>query len=128
MNSSPFNGNVVTLTYTVKIGLTKQYFWNDASWRPNWAIFRLFLGHFSEFLDGTIRDMQFVVNTAPSCLIPMLDAIDKHMLDRENRNDFEILKLQADSPNCTFSTWNKSPDNKQFLRKFLFIFSLEFCG
>ena len=30
MNSSPFNGNVVTLTYTVKIGLTKQYFWNDA--------------------------------------------------------------------------------------------------
>lgn len=72
--------------------------------RPNWAFFCLFLGDFSEFLDGTIRDMQFVVNTAPSCLIPMLDAIDKHMLDRENRNDFEILKLQADSPNCTFST------------------------
>ena len=48
--------------------------------------------------------MQFVVNTAPSCLIPMLDAIDKHMLERENKNDFEILKLQADSPNCTFST------------------------
>lgn len=48
--------------------------------------------------------MQFVVNTAPAYVISMLDAIDKHMLERENENDFEILKLQADSPNCTFST------------------------
>ena len=93
MSSTACDGNVVTLTYTIKIGLVKQHFWIDALFRQ-----------FPVFLDETIRDMQFVVNTAPSSLIPMLDAIDKHMLDRENRNHFEIIRLQADSPNCTFST------------------------
>ena len=93
MSSPASDGNVVTLTYTIKIGLVKQHFWIAPDF-----------GYFLSFLDETIRDMQFVVNTAPSSLIPMLDAIDKHMLDRENRNHFEIIRLQADSPNCTFST------------------------
>ena len=48
--------------------------------------------------------MKFVINTDPSDLIPTLEAIDNQMLEAEEQNQFEIIKLQADSPNCTFST------------------------
>ena len=44
------------------------------------------------------------LNTDPANLIPTLEAIDKQMLEAEEQNQFEIIKLKADSPNCTFST------------------------
>lgn len=105
MSSPAFNGNIVTLTYTIKIGFITQDFLPDLALLSFFYLFSKILKNIQIiFSDETIRDMQFVVNTAPSCLIPMLDAIDRHMLDRENKDHFEILKLQADSPNCTFST------------------------
>ena len=48
--------------------------------------------------------MKFLINTDPSDLIPTLEAIDKQMLEAEEQNQFQIIRLQADSPNCTFST------------------------
>ena len=57
-----------------------------------------------KYSDGIISDMKFLINTDPSDLIPTLEAIDKQMLEAEEQNQFEIIKLQADSPNCTFST------------------------
>ena len=48
--------------------------------------------------------MKFHIDTDPTILIPTLEAIDNQMLEAEKNNEFEILKLQADSPNCTFST------------------------
>ena len=56
------------------------------------------------FLDGNICDMKFHIDTSPADLIPTLEAIDKQMLEAEEQNQFEIIKLKADSPNCTFST------------------------
>ena len=55
-------------------------------------------------LDGNICDMKFHIDTSPADLIPTLEAIDKEMLEAEEQNQFEIIKLKADSPNCTFST------------------------
>jgi len=48
--------------------------------------------------------MKFHIDTSPEDLIPTLEAIDKQMLEAEEQNQFEIIKLKADSPNCTFST------------------------
>ena len=48
--------------------------------------------------------MMFHIDTSPEDLIPTLEAIDKQMLEAEEQNQFEIIKLKADSPNCTFST------------------------
>ena len=48
--------------------------------------------------------MKFHIDTDPANLIPTLEAIDKQMLEAEEQNQFEIIKLKADSPNCTFST------------------------
>lgn len=48
--------------------------------------------------------MKFLINTSPADLIPTLNAIDHQMLEAEEQNQFEIIKLQADSPNCSFST------------------------
>ena len=56
------------------------------------------------FLDGNICDMKFHIDTSPADLIPTLEAIDEQMLEAEEQNQFEIIKLKADSPNCTFST------------------------
>lgn len=57
-------------------------------------------------LDGHIYDMKFHINTNPVDLIPALDAIDSQMLEAEEQSQFEIIRLIAESPNCTFSTWN----------------------
>ena len=107
------NDNSVMLTYTIKKGSIKiisknQDFSSHVSPGPFQASSGLY--HIESlyvkclFSDGSICDMKFHIDTDPANLIPTLEAIDKQMLEAEEQNQFEIIKLKADSPNCTFST------------------------
>ena len=83
------NSNLVILTYTIKTGLKILFSYYN----------------FTCILEEEdVRHVKFQIDTDPDNLIPTLEAIDKNMIEREEQNQFQIIKLEAQSPNCTFST------------------------
>ena len=93
-----------TITRSCSLTLSKKVQKSLTEWSHMSKVLSFALISRTTFLDGNISDMKFHIDTSPADLIPTLEAIDKQMLEAEEQNQFEIIKLKADSPNCTFLT------------------------